>query len=85
MPVTGMRRGETVGLRWEDVNLDGECVFVIQQITDVNGRSMVSTPKTKRGQRLVPIDGQTVTMLRDSAKRRTSNGSPGDQRGTKLG
>jgi len=51
MLVTGMRRGETVGLRWEDVDLEGECLFVIQQITDVNGRSMVSTPKTKRGQR----------------------------------
>ena len=64
MLVTGMRRGETVGLRWEDVDLDGECLFVIQQITDVNGRSMVSTPKTKRGQRLVPLDGETVAMLR---------------------
>jgi Site-specific recombinase XerD len=64
MLVTGMRRGETVGLRWEDVDLDGECLFVIQQITDVNGRSMVSTPKTKRGQRLVPIDAETVAMLR---------------------
>lgn len=64
MLVTGMRRGETVGLRWEDVDLDGEYLFVIQQITDVNGRSLVSTPKTKRGQRLVPIDSGTVDMLR---------------------
>jgi len=64
MIVTGMRRGETVGLRWEDIDLDGECLFVIQQITDVNGRSVVSTPKTKRGQRLVPIDRDTIAMLR---------------------
>jgi integrase len=64
MLVTGMRRGETVGLRWEDVDLDGECLFVIQQITDVNGRSMVSTPKTKRGDRVVYIDAETVVMLR---------------------
>ena len=71
MLVTGMRRGETVGLRWEDVDLDGECLFVIQQITDVNGRSMVSTPKTKRGQRLVPIDAETVAMLR--RQRETQN------------
>jgi len=71
MLVTGMRRGETVGLRWEDVDLDGECLFVIQQITDVNGRSMVSTPKTKRGQRLIPIDAETVAMLR--RQRETQN------------
>jgi integrase len=64
MIVTGMRRGETVGLRWEDVDLNDECFVVIQQITDVNGRSVVSTPKTKRGQRLVQLDPDTVTMLR---------------------
>ena len=63
MIVTGMRRGETVGLRWEDVNLDDECLFVIQQITDVNGRSVVSTPKTKRGLRIVQIDRDTVRVL----------------------
>jgi integrase len=27
MLVTGMHRGETVGVRWEDVDLDGECLF----------------------------------------------------------
>jgi len=64
MIVTGMRRGETVELRWEDIDLDGECLFVIQQITDVNGKSVVSTPKTKRGQRLVPIDRDTIAVLR---------------------
>jgi integrase len=64
MIVTGMRRGETVGLRWEDVDLDDEFLFVIQQITEVNGRSVVSTPKTKKGQRLVQIDRDTSTMLR---------------------
>ena len=71
MLVTGMRRGETVGLRWDDVDLDGECLFIIQQITDVNGRSMVSTPKTKRGLRLVPLDSKTVDMLR--RQRETQN------------
>ena len=60
-----------MGLRWEDVDLDVACLFVIQQITDVNGRSMVGTPKTKRGQRLVPIDAQTVAMLR--RQRETQN------------
>ncbi len=64
MIVTGLRRGETVGLRWEDVDLDDECLFVIQQITDVNGHSIVSSPKTKRGQRLVQLDPDTVETLR---------------------
>jgi len=64
MLVTGMRRGEAIGLRWEDVDLDGQCLFVVQQITEVRGRSVVGTPKTKRGTRLVPVDDETVAMLR---------------------
>jgi integrase len=62
--ITGMRRGESVGLRWQDVDLDRASLSVNQQITDVNGRSMVSTPKTKRGDRVVYLDAETVAMLR---------------------
>jgi integrase len=61
--VTGMRRGEAIGLRWEDVDLEGQCLFVVQQITEVHGRAVVGTPKTKRGTRLVPIDEGTVAIL----------------------
>jgi integrase len=62
--LTGMRRGEAIGLRWEDVDLEGECLFVVQQITEVNGHSVVSTPKTKRGTRIIPIDDNTIASLR---------------------
>jgi integrase len=62
--ITGMRRGEAIGLRWEDVDLDDACLSVEQQITDVNGRSMVSTPKSKSGTRDIPIDEVTVAVLR---------------------
>ena len=64
MIVTGMRRGEAVGLRWEDVDLDGEYLQVVQQITDVNGRSVLGKPKTRKGDRLVQLDGDTVAVLR---------------------
>ena len=58
-----MRRGEAIGLRWEDVDLDGQALDVAQQITEVRGKSVVGTPKTKRGARLVPIDPATATLL----------------------
>jgi Phage integrase family len=61
---TGMRRGEVVGLRWQDVDLDGRCLFIVQQITEVRGRSVVGTPKTRRGARVVPLDDGTVGRLR---------------------
>jgi integrase len=62
--ITGMRRGEVVGLRWQDVDFDGRCLFVVQQITDVGGRLVVGTPKTRFGARVVPFDDHTVDRLR---------------------
>jgi len=58
-----MRRGEAIGLRWEDVDLDGAYLSVVQQITEVHGRGVVGTPKTKRGTRDIPVDRKTVAML----------------------
>ena len=59
-----MRRGEAIGLRWEDVDFAGRALSVVQQITEVHGRGVVGTPKTKRGTRLIPIDDGTVAILR---------------------
>jgi integrase len=63
MLVTGLRRGEAIGLRWEDVDVGGEALFAVQQITEVHGKAVVGMPKTRRGTRVVPIDEQTVTGL----------------------
>ena len=63
--VTGLRRGEVVGLRWQDVDLDRGFLHVVQQITDVRGRRTVGTPKTKRGSRVIPLDPATVRLLAD--------------------
>jgi len=64
MLLSGMRRGEAIGLRWVDVDLDARCLFIVQQITEVRGKAVVGSPKTKRGTRVVPIDDDTVAMLR---------------------
>ena len=63
--VTGMRRGEVIGLRWEDVDLSGEYLRVAQQIVELRGQLTTSTPKTRRGTRAVPLDPGTVAMLKD--------------------
>jgi integrase len=59
-----MRRGEVVGLRWQDVNFDGRRLFVVQQITEIHGRLVVGTPKTGARARVVPLDDHTVDRLR---------------------
>jgi putative membrane protein len=40
-----MRRGQAIGLRGEDIDLEGQCLFVVQQVTAVHGRAVVGTPR----------------------------------------
>ncbi|NHC47127.1 tyrosine-type recombinase/integrase [Motilibacter aurantiacus] len=62
--VSGLRRGEATGLRWNDLALDQGYLMVVQQITEVRGKLVVGTPKTKRGSRVVQLDQVTVEVLR---------------------
>jgi integrase len=62
--LTGLRRGEAVGLRWEDVDLERQFLRVVQQVTEVGGRATIGTPKSRRSTRVVPLDSQTVDKLR---------------------
>ena len=52
---TGMRRGEVLGLRWEDVDLEQNVLHVQRNVTYTNDQPFVGTPKTKSGFREVPI------------------------------
>jgi integrase len=61
---TGMRRGEVLGLRWSDLDLDIGRVSVAQTLTVVNQKVRVSEPKTAKGRRTVALDPATVAALR---------------------
>lgn len=60
---TGMRRGEVLGLRWSDVDLDAAQLAILQTVTTVNYKPVVTTPKTKRSRRVIYLDGHTVDVL----------------------
>jgi integrase len=61
--VTGLRRGEILGLRWRDVDLERGTVTVTQTRTEVAGKVIVGPPKSRRGRRRVAIDARTVVAL----------------------
>jgi integrase len=61
---TGMRRGELLGLRWTDVDLDVGTVSIRQIRTVARYEVLTLTPKTDKGVRTVAIDPQTVGALR---------------------
>jgi integrase len=57
---TGMREGETFGLRWGDVDLEGRLIHVCRQYTH---GEFVEFPKTDAGARDIGIDTKLATEL----------------------
>jgi integrase len=62
--MAGLRRGETIGLRWEDVHLDDGYLRIAQQIVEVGGQVYVGPPKTKAGVHPVALNAATVEALK---------------------
>ena len=77
---TGLRRGEALGLRWEDVSGDPPTVVQVRRsIVVVGGHPRVQEPKTEAGAREVPLVQHAVAALRAQgaalAQERLSTGS----------
>jgi integrase len=62
---TGMRRGELLGLRWCDLDLDAGRLSVRQALVSVAYDVEISDVKTGTGRRTIDIDDVTVQALRD--------------------
>jgi len=73
LATTGMRRGELLGLRWQDVDLDTGTVTVRHTMTMVGGRPAVGTPKTAAGVRRVALDAGTTAALRSWRKQQNAD------------
>ncbi len=83
--MTGMRRGECLGLNWRDVNL-ATGVLSVRQTWVMNGGSpRLSEPKTKRSNRAIELDAGTVAVLQSHRVRqleqRLAAGSAWQDRG----
>ncbi len=69
LATTGMRRGEVLGLRWSDVDLDAGQLAIVQTLTTINGVPTFGATKSSGSRRVVYIDPQTVSVLREHRKR----------------
>jgi integrase len=68
---TGMRRGEIVGLQWNDLNVNTGELKIQRQVFRVKGKITSSTPKTKSSIRTVKLPKAVVNILlnyKDSTK-----------------
>ncbi len=61
---TGMRKGELLGLRWQDVDLGRGTVQVTQALVKVRGRAVFQEPKTARARRMIELTPLAVEALR---------------------
>jgi integrase len=68
----GLRRGEAIGLRWADVDLDDGHLRVRQQIVQLGHRTLVGPPKSDRSVRTVTLDVATVAVLRLQRRRQAA-------------
>lgn len=66
--MTGMRRGEILGLRWQDVDLESGRLQVRQTLTSVDYKIVIGRPKTARSNRSIALDPATVQVLRTHRK-----------------
>lgn len=60
-----MRRGELLGLRWRDLDLDAARLNVRQQWSRQGRRVRFGEPKTRNGLRSIDLDRGTVAVLRE--------------------
>lgn len=65
---TGMRRGELLGLRWSDVDLDGAVLSISRALVKGEHGPVLGQPKTSKGRRTVALDAGTVAALRAHRK-----------------
>jgi integrase len=66
---TGMRRGEALGLRWADIDLDAGRLAVRRTLITVGYRVEWSEPKTEASRRVIALDPDTVQVLRGHRRR----------------
>lgn len=61
LAMTGCRRGEALGLRWRDLDLDNDRATIMQTVV---GNRVVSETKTDRSRRTIALDRVSVAALR---------------------
>lgn len=61
---TGMRRGEVMGLRWNDVDFENSTLSIRSAVVQVGWKIHISDVKTSSGRRTIDIDPRTIEVLR---------------------
>ena len=67
---TGMRKGEVLGLRWQDLDLESGIIHVAQTAGTVHKKGTVfSEPKTDQSRRSIGLPASVVAVLKEHQKK----------------
>ena len=61
---TGLRRGELLGLKWTDVDLDRGILKIQRAISRQNGKVVEAPLKTKNAYRTLPLSADAIDVLK---------------------
>jgi integrase len=61
---TGLRRGELLALRWQDLDLDARTLTVVRSLEQTNDGLRFKAPKSARGRRTIALSESMVEVLR---------------------
>jgi integrase len=59
----GLRQGEALGLRWEDVEFDVRTLRVSMALQSIGGKLVLVPPKTATSRRTLPLPAVLVPVL----------------------
>lgn len=62
---TGLRRGEILALRWQDIDLEGAFLTVARSLGEADGKVYIKEPKSEAGRRAVSLAPFVVTAIRE--------------------
>ena len=66
---TGLRRGELLGLKWDDIDLESGTIHVKRQISRIDGKVIEAPLKTKNSYRTLSIGADAVGILQNQKEK----------------
>lgn len=70
---TGMRRGEVLGLNWENVNFEKKYIRVIQELSCTKQGLKILPPKTRKSIRNIAIPDSLIKILKNHKAKQMEN------------
>lgn len=64
----GFRRGELIGLTWDNVDFKNKTILISQSTVQVNGKAITKDPKSKTSRRVVSVPAEVMDMLKQYRK-----------------